>query len=150
MKHCNNETGFSLIELMVVIGIVALLAAIAIPLYLSFTARAEASEALSLGSGIENRVVEYYSQHQAWPSADPANDIVGAAAPGSIRGKYVTAVTVRRGTIVASFGGDANARLDGNALILSPSAHTGAIDWICKVNDRSVYPLVPASCRHGG
>lgn len=145
-----RQSGFTLIELMIVIAIVAILAAIAIPLYLSYVTRAQASEALTLGSGVEPHVAEYYNTHGRLPSAAPANASVGLPAPASIRGRYVASIEVQGGQIVATFSTAANRELAGKVLILSPVPSGSRIVWQCKVTDASIYRLLPSECRHGG
>ena len=151
-----KQQGFTLIELMIVVAIIAILAAIAIPLYLNYTARAQSSEAMSLGSGLKPDVVEFYNERGRFPNGASANYSVGAAKPGSINGKYVKSVTVDNGKIVALFcsAGDTNCQVNkllyGKTLTLSPLTSAGSIDWHCYASDTTIYKLVPSNCRHQG
>ena len=142
----------TLIELMIVVAIIAILAAIAIPLYLNYTAQAEGSEALSLSSAAQTDIVAYYSQNGAWPTD---NFAAGAAAPISINGKYVLKVGIGtdgsgvNGVITATFRSTTGVAtpLWGATITLSPYSTGGSIVWTCKVKDNTMYKYVPTTCR---
>src|SRR5690554_1411179 len=124
------QKGFTLIELMIVVAIIGILAAVALPAYQDYTIRAQVSEGLSLGSGARTAVTEYYQQHGEWP-AD--NATAGLAEPNEISSKYVASVTVSGGAAAdgeedsdpglitvqfASTGSDVHANLYGKTLVL--------------------------------
>ncbi|EPG0238621.1 pilin, partial [Neisseria gonorrhoeae] len=89
------QKGFTLIELMIVIAIVGILAAVALPAYQDYTARAQVSEAILLAEGQKSAVTEYYLNHGIWPKD---NTSAGVASPASnIKGKYVQKVEVNNG-----------------------------------------------------
>ncbi|HFB0491793.1 TPA: pilin, partial [Neisseria gonorrhoeae] len=92
------QKGFTLIELMIVIAIVGILAAVALPAYQDYTARAQVSEAILLAEGQKSAVTEYYLNHGEWPKN---NDKAGVASPSDIKGKYVESVTVTNGVVTA-------------------------------------------------
>ncbi|HFB3295986.1 TPA: pilin, partial [Neisseria gonorrhoeae] len=92
------QKGFTLIELMIVIAIVGILAAVALPAYQDYTARAQVSEAILLAEGQKSAVAGYYLNHGKWP-AD--NGAAGVASSGEIKGKYVESVTVTNGVVTA-------------------------------------------------
>ncbi|EPI6706243.1 pilin, partial [Neisseria gonorrhoeae] len=92
------QKGFTLIELMIVIAIVGILAAVALPAYQDYTARAQVSEAILLAEGQKSAVTEYYLNHGKWPED---NDKAGVASPDKIIGKYVESVTVTNGVVTA-------------------------------------------------
>ncbi|EPI6323991.1 pilin [Neisseria gonorrhoeae] len=99
------QKGFTLIELMIVIAIVGILAAVALPAYQDYTARAQVSEAILLAEGQKSAVTEYYLNHGIWPKD---NTSAGVASPSDIKGKYVESVTVTNGVVTA----DANNAID--------------------------------------
>ncbi|ENW2562444.1 pilin, partial [Neisseria gonorrhoeae] len=92
------QKGFTLIELMIVIAIVGILAAVALPAYQDYTARAQVSEAILLAEGQKSAVTEYYLNHGKWPEN---NTSAGVASPAEIKGKYVKSVTVAKGVVTA-------------------------------------------------
>ena len=127
------EKGFTLIELMIVIAIIGILAAIALPMYQDYTVRAKATEGLSLMSPCKTGVSEYFSANSTFPSS--------AASAGCDTGatKYVSGVSVvgsgtASATVTATFGA-VPPELTGKALILTGTPVAGAtggtfaIDW---------------------
>ncbi|HEZ3313304.1 TPA: pilin [Neisseria meningitidis] len=100
------QKGFTLIELMIVIAIVGILAAVALPAYQDYTARAQVSEAILLAEGQKSAVTEYYLNHGEWPGN---NSSAGVATSSEIKGKYVKSVEVKNGVVTAATGkGTAN------------------------------------------
>ncbi|ENX9032221.1 prepilin-type N-terminal cleavage/methylation domain-containing protein, partial [Neisseria gonorrhoeae] len=97
------QKGFTLIELMIVIAIVGILAAVALPAYQDYTARAQVSEAILLAEGQKSAVTEYYLNHGIWPAN---NGDAGVASPAEIKGKYVESVTVAKGVVTATMKSD--------------------------------------------
>ncbi|ENX1172210.1 pilin, partial [Neisseria gonorrhoeae] len=92
------QKGFTLIELMIVIAIVGILAAVALPAYQDYTARAQVSEAILLAEGQKSAVTEYYLNHGKWPEN---NGDAGVASASDIKGKYVKEVKVENGVVTA-------------------------------------------------
>ena len=94
------QSGFTLIELMIVVAIIGILAAIAIPQYQNYVARAQVSEALVLASGAKIAVAEYASTNGKYPAN---NEDAGLADPEDISGSYVFSVEIDTGVITATF-----------------------------------------------
>jgi type IV pilus assembly protein PilA len=133
------SAGFTLIELMIVVAIIAILAAIAIPAYQDYVIRAQVTEGMSLASGAKASVWDYISNHGTLPLDNPA---AGLAKGTSITGNYVSEVEVDNGRIG---GPKANTHLTGT-LVLSPIVSVGSIAWTCTPSTISGKYL-PSSCR---
>jgi type IV pilus assembly protein PilA len=143
------QKGFTLIELMIVVAIIAILAAIAIPAYQNYLIRSQVSEGATLMDGAKTSAIEFYSNHGTWPTA---NESAGLAAAASITGKYVKSVSVAAtGLITATFSNtapqSANKVLNNETLIFSPMSNGGGtFAWTCTKS--SVDPkYLPSSCR---
>jgi len=146
----NMQKGFTLIELMIVVAIIAILAAIAIPAYQDYIVRAQVSEGAVLASGSETSLAEYFQNTGAWP---PSNLSAGIPSSGSITGKYVTGVnaSTKPGVIVATFGGQANSAITGSAIAFSGITAGGSTSWSCDVTQTTVATkFLPTTCRVGG
>lgn len=139
----NAQKGFTLIELMIVVAIIGILAAIAIPAYQNYTKRAHVSEGLSLAGGAKAAVAEYTASQNAYP-AD--NTTAGLADATDITGNAVTSVGVDDGLITITFNGKVGA---GQTLVLSPSTSAGGIAWACKPGSSNPISgnLIPSNCR---
>ena len=129
------QSGFTLIELMIVVAIIGILAAIAIPQYQNYVARAQMSEALSLASGGKVALAEYFNTKGEFPAN---NSDAGMEAEATIKGKYVTSVTVTAGDdaavsgiLTALFNAQAHAKLRTGKMILTGTANGGSISWVC-------------------
>jgi type IV pilus assembly protein PilA len=132
------QKGFTLIELMIVVAIIGILAAIAIPAYQNYTIRAQVTEGLNLADGWKTGISEYYAQNGAFPTCQSTTGGAGCiAAAGATTGKYVSAVTIpTTGGIEITYSGtapyQANKAIDGLNLFLVPylSANNDIV-WIC-------------------
>ncbi|WP_127219744.1 pilin [Neisseria meningitidis] len=123
------QKGFTLIELMIVIAIVGILAAVALPAYQDYTARAQVSEAILLAEGQKSAVTEYYLNHGEWPSD---NSAAGVASSSTIKGKYVKEVTVAKGVITATMlSSGVNKEIQGKKLSLWAKRQDGSVKWFC-------------------
>ena len=138
------QKGFTLIELMIVVAIIGILAAIALPAYQDYTARAQMSEALILADGQKGAVTEYYADKGVFPGS---NASAGIAAASDISGKYVAQVAVgHSGVITASMkASQVAAGIASATLSLTPTASSGAVKWACTSSAQNKY--VPAACR---
>ena len=142
-----KQQGFTLIELMIVVAIIGILAAIAIPAYQDYTIRAQVSEGLNLSGGAKAAVSEFYMDRGDWPSDNTAAGLT--TTPEDISGKYVESVAVGTGIITVTYGNDANALLTStpSTLLMSPIAQGGSVEWVCKAGNAIQNKHLPAACR---
>ncbi len=139
-----KQQGFTLIELMIVVAIIGILAAIAIPAYQDYTIRAQVSEGLTLSAGAKAAVAEYFQDQGNWPTD---NDEAGLEASGAITGKYVSQVEVVDNVITVTYGqADANDTIEGDTLTMTAANNDGSISWTCGSADLENKHL-PAACR---
>ena len=140
-----NESGFTLIELMIAVAIVGILSAVALPAYTDYTVRAQVTEGISLASGAKAFVAEYYANKGEFPDAESVAEYPGAV------GKFVSGVTITEGNgiITATFGGDANSNISGQAITLTPSEEAnGNLSWECAAAaDTMEAKYLPSSCK---
>ncbi|CWT62158.1 pilin PilE [Neisseria meningitidis] len=123
------QKGFTLIELMIVIAIVGILAAVALPAYQDYTARAQVSEAILLAEGQKSAVTEYYLNHGEWPGN---NTSAGVATSTDIKGKYVQSVEVKNGVVTATMASsNVNNEIKGKKLSLWAKRQNGSVKWFC-------------------
>ncbi|EMT4002567.1 pilin, partial [Neisseria gonorrhoeae] len=123
------QKGFTLIELMIVIAIVGILAAVALPAYQDYTARAQVSEAILLAEGQKSAVTEYYLNNGIWPKD---NTSAGVASASDIKGKYVKEVKVAKGVVTATMKSDGvNKEIQGKKLSLWGRRENGSVKWFC-------------------
>ena len=138
------QKGFTLIELMIVVAIIGILAAVAIPAYQDYIARAQVSEAVSLTAGGKTPLAEYFNDKGMWPSE--ASDVMG-----NLSGKYVSTITLAAGgnstnpisVEARMMNSGINSGITGGTLILTSA--DGKI-WSCNQGTLSA-KFRPASCR---
>jgi len=139
------QQGFTLIELMIVVAIIGILAAFAIPAYLDYAVRAQVAEGINLASTGRVAMAEFYLDRGTFP----ANNLqAGLDAPSNIVGNYVTQVSVAAGgNINITFGNDANNKINNAVLTMTAVNNTGAVGWTCTGDAQLVDKWLPSVCR---
>ena len=144
----NVQKGFTLIELMIVVAIIGILAAVAIPAYQDYTARAQVSEGLTLSAGLKTTITELWTQAGSLDDADSGSN--GIASETDVSGKYVEKVTVTNGLIEVEMKGSGVASsIQGKTFQISPITGVGAMKWTCKAGTGATAidaKFLPKSC----
>ncbi len=138
------QQGFTLIELMIVVAIIGILAAIAIPAYQKYTIRAQVAEGLNLAGSLKTAVVEFHNNNGAFPTDNTA---AGLEAPGAYTGKYVSSVTVNGPVVSIQYGNDANAQINGRIVTLTAIDNLGSVSWVCTSGGVISDDYLPSACR---
>jgi type IV pilus assembly protein PilA len=144
MRYRRASAGFTLIELMIVVAIIAVLSAIAFPAYRDYVARTQASEGFEIASGAKAAIWEYMTNTGTFP---PSNESAGLPTPTSMSGKYVSLVRIERsGVVTVEYDSDeTNDTLRPMNLQLSPVNNGGSISWAC--NGTIAPRFLPSGCR---
>ena len=153
----NAQKGFTLIELMIVVAIIGILAAVAIPAYQDYTKRAKMSEVIGFAGSAKTAVSEALQSTGTLPSDNQAAGLDTTAT--NISSTYVKSVTVTNGVIAVAVQGTGDGTLDAASVTLTPlsssgaaldkagEGYTGALTWKCTVSSAAVAKFFPADCR---
>ena len=136
------QKGFTLMELMIVVAIIGILAALAIPAYNNYITRSRVSEGLQIANVARTGVADYHNMHNSWAGSNSAARV---PIPANIAGTYVSSVSIgTNGVVTMSFNsGDTN--LSGKTMTLTPSNNDGSISWTCNASNISA-KFLPSQC----
>ncbi|WP_101675871.1 pilin [Alloalcanivorax mobilis] len=151
------QKGFTLIELMIVVAIIGILAAVALPAYQDYTKRAKMSEVIGFAAAAKTAVTETFQSSGTLPADNAAAGI--DSTPGNIESEYVESVTIATGVITVAVQGTNDTALDAAAVVFTPvepgtsttitTGYSGSIAWQCTVTGTEVAKYFPANCRGG-
>ena len=139
----NAQKGFTLIELMIVVAIIGILAAIAIPAYQNYTKRSHVTEGLNLAGGAKAAVTEYYSSQGTMPTSNGDAGLATAIAGNAVTSVNVTGTGATAGRIEIVYNDKV---ASGQTLILSPVTSAGGIAWTCTLGTLD-QNYRPSNCR---
>jgi len=156
-----QQTGFTLIELMIVVAIIGILAAVALPAYQSYTVRAQVVESLVITGELKNSVAEQYKYSGRFPESNAAAGIPEA---NLLLGNYVDSIAMENGAFHVRFGNKVNSQLQGKFITIRPIVVTGSpsspFSWVCGYSEApegmefvgenktdADLALLPSSCR---
>ena len=140
----NFQRGFTLIELMIVVAIIGILAAMALPAYQTYAIRAQVAEGLSLAGPLKNAVAAFYIDKGLYPVD---NVDAGVEAANGYSGRYVASISISGAVISIQYGNNANAQIADEAVTLTATGSLGSVGWDCESAGTILNAYLPSACR---
>ncbi len=138
------QKGFTLIELMIVVAIIGIIAALAIPAYQTYMIRAQITEGLNLVAPLKQALVEFHKDSGTYPAN---NEEAALQDPANYSGSYVTSMSVSGDTISILYGNKANAEISGLTVSFIAQDNAGSTSWICESGGTIPTKYLPSACR---
>ena len=138
------QSGFTLIELMIVVAMIGILASMAMSAYQTYSIRAQVSEGLNLLGPVKNAVASYSLDRGVFPADNAA---AALEPPNAYSGKYVSSISVNGGVISILYGNDANAQISGQTVTMTAQANLGTVTWTCASGGVIPDSYLPSVCR---
>ena len=138
------QQAFTLIELMIVVAIIGILAAIAMPAYQRYVIRAQIAEGLNLSGPLKVGVTDFYENNGVFPAN---NSEAALETPASYTGSYVTSISISGAVISILYGNAANAEINGSAVNITATPYQGSMTWVCASAGVISDNHLPSSCR---
>lgn len=139
-----RQAGFTLIELMIVVSIIGILAAVALPVYERYMIRSQVTEGLNLSSAAKDVVSDYYMYYGIWPTD---NGEAGLSDKSEISGTYTAQIEVKDNVIEIQYGNSAHSDISGQLVALVAVDNAGSVSWSCASAGVIEDKHLPDACR---
>lgn len=136
--------GFTFIELMIVVAVIGILAAFAIPAYQNYVIRSQVAEGFSLSSPMRAAMSEYYLEIGAWPDVER---LVGLYETPDIRGTYTKKVSIEDNVVQIIFAATAHPAIANGQIDMVATDNSGSVSWRCAGSREILSIHLPSICR---
>ena len=138
------QKGFTLIELMIVVAIIGILAAVALPAYQDYTKRARVTEGFNLAASLKTGVADFFASNNAFPSTNASVGVNGTVSGASVSDVQIGA----NGVITITYNGTVATSSSAAAIALVPTTGSAGITWSCNGTGSTLPAAIrPANCR---
>lgn len=139
-----TQQAFTMIELMTVMAIIGVLAAIALPAYQSYSIRAQIAEGLGLTGPLTLAIAAYHNDIGTYPSNNTA---AALPPPDAYAGRYVDSIGIDENVISIRYGNQANELINGHSVTFTATHTNGSVSWNCASGGYILRSYLPPSCR---